>query len=102
MYVVLRGHAGAHGGDGHADEVAELAGMSAERRWCEEEGGGGLRVQVGESFPMVRDTPACGRGDAGVVWGSCLPGARVDVFLAWFGRQSTDRVTGSVTTCCSP
>lgn len=94
-YFALRDRAGAQGGKGHADETAELDSISAERCWREGRGGRGLHGQVGESLPIVRGTPMRGRGDGMVLWNTCVPGVWVDIFLVWFGRQSTDRVTGS-------
>lgn len=89
------------GGDGHAEETAELGGISAERCWREEVGGRGPPTRVGESLPIVQNTPAHCRGDGMVLWNIRVPGVCMVIFLVWFGRQSTDRVTGSVATCCS-
>lgn len=101
-YSAWQDRAGARGGDGHVDEMAELGGVSAERCWRKEVGGRGLHVQVGAISPIVRYAPAGGRGDGMLLWNTHVPGVCADIVLVWFGRQSTDRVTGSVTACCSP
>lgn len=53
-------------------EMAELDGISAEQCWSDEVDRG-LRAQVGESLPIFRDAPACGRGDGMMSWNIRLP-----------------------------
>lgn len=53
-------------------------------------------MQLGESWPVVRDTPTLGRGERMVLWNTCMTGVHVDTFLVWFGRHNVDHVAGSV------
>lgn len=66
--------AGARGGDGHADEMAEIGSVLAERCWRKEVGGRGLHVQVGVISPIVRYALAGGRGDGMALWNTRVPG----------------------------